>query len=167
MFNRKSIYYWKCDRPYAFYALDESGQKKVSSNLEDTISTLLHRHFGSKEFSFRPAGGQGNHITYMVYSEEKPFFLRIEDGPEGDNYMWIEARVMDEVRACGVKTPKIFEVDSSRKNFPFAYQIMEFLDYPDLNSIDKKGKKEKQKKGGKKVKTVKKEKKEKNAKKKS
>lgn len=140
MFNRKSIYYWKCDRPNAFYALSENGQKKEPSNLEDTISALLHRHFGSKEFSFRSAGGQGNHITYLVFSEGKTFFLRIEDGPEGDNYMGIEARVMDEVRACGVKTPKIFEVDSSRKNFPFAYQIMEFLDYPDLNLIDKKGK---------------------------
>lgn len=140
MVNRKSIYYWKCDRPFAFYALVESGKKKESSNLEDSISSLLHRHFGSKEFSFLPSGGQGNHITYLVFFEGKTFFLRIEDGPEGDNYMGIEARIMDEVRASGVKTPKIFAVDSSRKNFPFAYQIMEFIDYPDLNSIYKMGK---------------------------
>ena len=139
MFNRKSIYYWKCDRPNAFYALNESGQKKEYSNLEKTISALLQRHFAGKEFSFRPAGGQGNHITYLVFSEGKTFFLRIEDGPEGDNYMGIEARAMDEVRAYGVKTPQIFAVDSSRKKVPFAYQIMEFLDCPDLNSIDKKG----------------------------
>ncbi len=131
MVNRKSIYYWKCDRPFAFYALVESGKKKESSNLEDSISSLLHRHFGSKEFSFLPSGGQGNHITYLVFFEGKTFFLRIEDGPEGDNYMGIEARIMDEVRASGVKTPKIFAVDSSRKDFLFAYQIMEFLDYPD------------------------------------
>ena len=139
MINRKSIYYWKCDRPYAFYALDKSGHKKEPSNLEDSICALLHRHFGSKEFSFRPAGGQGNHLTYLVSHKRDTYFLRIEDGPEGDNYMGIEARVIDDVRTSGVKTPKIFAVDSSRKKVPFAYQIMEFLDYPDLNSIDKKG----------------------------
>jgi len=139
MLDRKSIYYWKCDRPNAFYALSESGQKKGPSNLEGIIPALLQRYFGSKEFSFRLAGGQGNHITCLVFSEGETFFLRIEDGPEGDNYMGIEARVMDEVRACGIKTPKIFEVDSTRNVAPFAYQIMEFLDYPDLNSINKKG----------------------------
>lgn len=138
--NRKSIYYWKCDRPNAFYALNEKSQNNGVSISESDISGLLYRHFGNSKFTFLPAGGQGNHITYVVYSEEKPFFLRIEDGPESDNYMGIEARIMDEVRASGVKTPRIFAVDSSRKNVPFAYQIMEFMDYPDLNSIDKEGK---------------------------
>ena len=140
MINRKSIYYWKCDRPKAFYALNEKSQDNGVSISESDIFGLLYRHFGNNEFSFRPAGGQGNHLTYLVLHQKNNYFLRIEDGPEGDNYMGIEARVMDEVRASGVKTPRIFAVDSSRKNFPFAYQIMEFLDYPDLNSIDKKGK---------------------------
>ncbi len=139
MINRKSIYYWKCDRPNAFYALNEKSQNNGVSVSESDISGLLYRHFGNNEFSFRPAGGQGNHLTYLVLHQGNNYFLRIEDGPEGDNYMGIEARVMDEVRASGVKTPKIFAVDSSRKNVPFAYQIMEFLDYPDLNSIDKEG----------------------------
>jgi aminoglycoside phosphotransferase (APT) family kinase protein len=140
MINRKSIYYWKCDRPNAFYALNEKSQDNGVSISESYISGLLYRHFGNNKFSFRPAGGQGNHLTYLVLHQGNNYFLRIEDGPEGDNYMGIEARVMDEVRASGVKTPEIFAVDSSRKNVPFAYQIMEYLDSPDLNSIDKEGK---------------------------
>jgi fructosamine-3-kinase len=140
MINRKSIYYWKCDRPNAFYALQEGPHDYGTTIPEDLLVLLLSRHLGSTEFTFRPAGGQGNHATYLVFHKTDTFFLRIEDGPEGDNYMGIESRVMDEVRAAGVKTPKTFAVDVSREKVPFAYQIMEFIDYQDLNSIDKKEK---------------------------
>jgi fructosamine-3-kinase len=139
MLNRKSIYYWKCDRPNAFYALQEISYKKESTILEDSLVSLLSQHFGCNDFSFRPAGGQGNHITYLVLCKGNTYFLRVENGPEGDDYMEIEAKVLDEVRALGILTPKVFEVDATRKTFPFAYQIMEFIDYPDLNSINKKG----------------------------
>ncbi|MGV8093549.1 MAG: phosphotransferase family protein [Mangrovibacterium sp.] len=139
MINRKSIYYWKCDRPHAFYALQENRKEASPVNYEDEVAALLSRHFGSNAFTFRPAGGQGNHITYLAFFKEDTYFLRIEDGPEGDNYVGIEAKVMDEVRKAGVNTPKIFAVDASRKVVPFAWQIMEFIDFPDLNSTDKQG----------------------------
>lgn len=137
MFNRKSIYYWKCDRPHAFYALDDGRYNSTFSNREEIIRSLLHQYFGSMNFSFCPAGGQGNHITYLILFEGNKFFLRIEDGPEGDNYMGIEAKVIEEVSKTGVKTPRIFSVDSSREKVPFAFQIMEFIDFLDLNTIYK------------------------------
>ncbi|MGV8135265.1 MAG: phosphotransferase family protein [Mangrovibacterium sp.] len=140
MIDRKSIYYWKCDRPHAFYALQESSQKTIPVNYGDEVTALLSGYFGSNEFTFRHAGGQGNHITYQVFFKGGTYFLRIEDGPEGDNYMGIEAEVMGEVRKNGVNTPEVFAVDASRAVIPFAYQIMEFIDFPDLNSIHKKEK---------------------------
>lgn len=138
MVNRKNIYYWKCDRPSAFYAL-EGKQEEKSNITENLLHSLLSDYFGDDGFNFRPAGGQGNHLTYIVSCKNIDYFLRIEDGPECDNYIGIESKVMDMVRACEVPTPKIFTVDSSRTCYPFAYQLMEFIDYPDLNSIDKKG----------------------------
>jgi len=139
MKNRLGIYYWKCDRPNTFYALTEKPQESKSRVSDDLLIHLLSGRFGNNEFTFRSAGGQGNHITYLIYYKNDTFFLRIEDGPEGDNYMGIEAKVMDEVRAAGVKTPKIFEVDVSRQKVPFAYQIMELIDYSNMNSLEKKG----------------------------
>ena len=136
--NRKDIYYWKCDRPSAFYAL-EGTQEEKSSITEELLYSLLKGHFGNNNFTFRPAGGQGNHLTYLVSYSGDTYFLRIEDGPECDNYIGVESKVMDLVRATGVPTPQIFAVDSSRSSYPFAYQLMEFIDYPDLNSIDKTG----------------------------
>jgi hypothetical protein len=136
--NRKDIYYWKCDRPSAFYAL-EGTQKKKSNITEEQLHSLLKGHFGNNNFTFRPAGGQGNHLTYLVSYQYDTCFLRIEDGPECDSYIGIESKVMDLVRATDVATPKIYAVDSSRSNYPFAYQLMEFIGYPDLNSIDKNG----------------------------
>jgi len=137
--NRQSIYYWKCDRQNAFYALQENPSKIETTVSDDLLISLLSRYFGHNEFTFHPAGGQGNHITYLVFYKKDTFFLRIEDGPEGDNYMGVESKVMDEVRANGVSIPRIFEVDVSRISVPFTYQIMEFIDFPDLNSIYKKG----------------------------
>jgi fructosamine-3-kinase len=137
--NRKNIYYWKCDRPNAFYALQDMSYKKNILIPENLLYSLLSHHFESTEFSFRLAGGQGNHITYLVSFKGITYFLRIEDGPEGDDYMEIEAKILDEVRTLGVRTPLIFAVDSSREMVPFAYQIMEYMDYPDLNSLYKNG----------------------------
>lgn len=139
MHNRKSIYYWKCDRTSAFYALEGPREEK-SNIMDELLCSLLGKYFGNNSFTFRPAGGQGNHLTYLVLHKGITYFLRIEDGPEGDNYIGIESRVMDMVRACGVPTPRIFAVDASRSHYPFAYQLMEFIGSPDLNTLDKQGK---------------------------
>jgi tRNA A-37 threonylcarbamoyl transferase component Bud32 len=47
----------------------------------------------------------------------------VENGTEGDDYMEIEAKILDEMRTSGILTPKILAVDAPRKVVPFAYQI--------------------------------------------
>src|SRR5690606_19960983 len=54
-----------------------------------------------------------------------------------DTYMMVEGRIIDEVRKLGVPAPEIFESDSTRTKVDFAYQIMEYLAYPDLNTLYK------------------------------
>ena len=106
--------------------------------MEISVKALLSRIFGASSCSFRNAGGQGNHITYLVEIRGLTYFLRMEDGPEEDSYMEIEAKVLDLVRDSGVPTPIVYAVDATRREYPFSYQLMQFIDYPDLNSLYKK-----------------------------
>ncbi|MGN0092482.1 MAG: phosphotransferase family protein [Alistipes sp.] len=138
MANRTNIYYWKCDRPNAFFALD-AARKSDSRALECEVRRMLAEHFGN-DFELHTASGQGNHLTYTVASGGTTYFLRLENGTDGDDYMDAESAVMESVRATGVPTPHIFAVDATRKRYPFAYQIMEHLTSPDLNKLYHAGK---------------------------
>jgi len=137
--NRIGIYYWKCDRPYAFHSLNTSLSEKNLIDLETQIKSLLTNHFGNCSFNFSQLGCQGNHIAYIVNYQGSLFLLRIENGPEGDNYMEVEARLLDEVRSLNVPTPHVYAVNISRSEYPFAYQILDYLPYSDLNKLYKKG----------------------------
>lgn len=137
MANRTNIYYWKCDRPNAFFALD-AARKTDSNELEQSIRAMLTEHFGN-DFTLRPASGQGNHLTYIVEHGGTKYFLRIENGTDGDDYMDIESAVIGLVRTTGVPTPHIYAVDATRKKYPFAYQIMENLECTDLNKLYRSG----------------------------
>jgi fructosamine-3-kinase len=139
MKNRLGIYYWKCDRPHAFHALNKSSSHQEENELKDLVNELLTHHFGSSLFTFSPSGSQGNHFAFIVEFKSIKYFLRIENGPECDDYMEIEAKLLNEVRTTGVPTPHVFAVDASRKIYPFAYQLLEYFEYPDLNSFYKKG----------------------------
>lgn len=140
MSNRKSIYYWKCDRPSAFRTLNTTGiDENALRDIRERVLLLLGKKFGDAVFSLTPGGGQGNHLTFRAESDRNIYFIRIENGPESDNYMEIEARVLDVVRAAGVPTPIIYAVDSSRKEAPFSYQFLEHFNDPDLNRWYKTG----------------------------
>lgn len=137
MANRSNIYYWKCDRPQAFYALDKNSREN-NVDLEPKVREMLAGYLGD-EAVLRPGGGQGNHLTFLADHAGKTYFIRIENGPDGDDYMEVEASVIGLVRGTGVPTPHIYAVDSSRRKYPFAYQIMENLDSSDLNRIYRQG----------------------------
>lgn len=143
MAGRKDIYYWKCDRPSAFFAIEETRSDKGIDSADEKINPalagLLTSYFGSPDFTLVPAGGQGNHQTYLARHAETTRFIRLENGPDSDDYMEAEAAVMDRVRTIGVPTPVVYQVDSSRKNYPFAYQIMECVRHSDLNQLKKNG----------------------------
>lgn len=138
MVNRKAVYYWKCDRPSAFYALGKNVDPDESGKISEYLTELLVQKFGHENFTLNAAGGQGNHITYLAAYNNETYFIRLENGPENDDYMEVEGRIMEEALKLGVPVPKIYDADTTRTMAPFAYQIMEFMDYPDLNSLHKK-----------------------------
>jgi aminoglycoside phosphotransferase (APT) family kinase protein len=133
---RRSIYYWKCDRPAAFHG---TGLVRDSSAVEDQLGVVLRRHFPGKSLTLRSAGGQGNHVTFVANLDGWEIFVRVEDGPEQDDYMEVESRVLTDVRALGVPAPRVHAVDASRAEVPFAWQVMDLIAAPDLNELHRQG----------------------------
>ncbi|CAG5016046.1 hypothetical protein DYBT9275_05467 [Dyadobacter sp. CECT 9275] len=140
MTNRQDIYYWKCDRPSAFFALKDQHEAMDVKEVQALLLPRLIRYFGIDLVQLVPATGQGNHLTFLASAEGVAIFVRLENGPEGDDFMEIEAHVLREIRALGIPVPAVLEVDATRAEVPFAYQILEYLKYPDLNALFKLGK---------------------------
>lgn len=136
--HRKNIYYWKSDRPY----VDGNVQRLDTLNLfelEKLLRAYLTAHFKKELLKLRPAGGQGNHITYLAYYPAQTYFVRVENGPEKDDYMDVESTVLRMVHAIGIPSPRVFHSDNSRTNVPFAIQVIEYIEQKDLNVLEKEG----------------------------
>jgi hypothetical protein len=88
---RRSIYYWKCDRPAAFHGTDENFRRGAS---ESQLIGVLQERFSGKSVALRPAAGQGNHITWLATVDGTELFVRIEDGPERGDYLEIDSSVL-------------------------------------------------------------------------
>lgn len=134
--SRRGIYYWKCDRAAAFHG---TAERDARADLSEQLHAELALHFPGEPIALTPAGGQGNHITFRARIGARETFVRIEDGPERDDYIEVESHVLGQVRALGVATPQVFAVDASRERVPFAWQVLESIPHPDLNSVLKRG----------------------------
>lgn len=139
MNNREDIYYWKCDRPEKMTSLKPAGETDLSA-LREQVRMLCTRYFGDSGFTIGNSCGQGNHKNFIVTRGDRDYFIRIEDGDDGDGYMLVETEVIHRVAELGVPTPKIYAVDVTRKDFRFAYQLMEKFCDVDINLIYKEGK---------------------------
>ncbi len=136
---RRDIYYWKCDRPAAFHGTAQGDARRPSQETESLVRDLLTRHFGVPPTTLQDGGGQGNHLTFTATIDSLDVFVRIDDGPEQDDYIAVESFVMDRVRALGVPTPRVYATDATRSVAPFAWQILERIAEPDLNRHFKAG----------------------------
>lgn len=137
--TRRDVYYWKCDRPAAFHGTAQGGVRRPRPETEAMVRTILERHLGHAPEALRDGGGQGNHLTFAATVGGRDVFVRLEDGPECDNYIEVESDVMTRVRALGVPTPRVFSTDGTRREVPFAWQILERIPAPDLNRHFKAG----------------------------
>lgn len=133
---RSSIYYWKCDRPAAFHG---TGQERSEEALAGALLRVLTQHMASEWIHVRAAGGQGNHATFIANIDNQEFFVRVEDGPEQDDYIEVESRVMAEVRSLGLPVPRVHKVDASRRDVGFAWQVLDLVSASDLNQVSRDG----------------------------
>jgi len=134
--HRAGIYYWKCDRPAAFHGTLENRHPETCL---DPLREVLSGCFPGKEVALRPLGGQGNHLTFRATVGGENYFVRVEDGPERDDYIAVESRILDDVRALGLPAPHVIAADASRAQAPFAWQVLENIAAPDLNQLLKQG----------------------------
>lgn len=90
---RDTIYYWKCDRPATLHGVGRDESRASGLSLVPTLKALLAGHFPGVT-SLQPAGGKGNHHTYLLDYSGGRAFVRVEDGPERDGHLAMESRVM-------------------------------------------------------------------------
>lgn len=136
---RRDIHYWKCDRPEAFYGIRDAASRRSPEELEGMLRPALARHFPGEPIELRAGQGQGNHVTLAGSIGGRPVFVRIEDGPEEDDYMEVESHLLREVSHLGIPVPKVHASDATRKEVPFAWQVLERIGHPDLNQHQKAG----------------------------
>jgi len=136
--NRKNIYYWKSDRPYAMGNVQDHSKVDMSE-LGEQLHTYLTEYFRPGPFELRLGGGQGDHVTYLAIYPDQTYFIRIDNGPENDDYIDVESAVLQRINALGIPSPKLFHCDSTRIRFPFAIQIIEYINSKDLNEHEKNG----------------------------
>lgn len=138
--DRRDIHYWKCDRPAAFHGTSLQHREQASKRAAELLQPLLRHHFDDPEIGLQDAGSQGNHLTFKMHSRGRSYFVRVEDGPEQDDYMEVEAAVIAAVTATGVPTAEVVLADSSWTRLPLAYQVIAWLPHPDLNHWFRQGK---------------------------
>lgn len=134
---RASIYYWKCDRPAAFHGVFRTPDA-APADIRPQLTALLENAF-NEPVRLSEAGGKGNHRTFFVDYSARRAFVRVEDGPEQDGHLATESRVMIEVAKTGVPVPRVLFTDASRTEVPFAVQVIEYFDCPDLNAEHREG----------------------------
>jgi len=137
--GRQGIYYWKCDRRAAFHGTAQTVDAREQEEIARRLRPLVAQQLKQPEVVIQTGSGQGNHLTYVADTWSGRYFVRVENGPEGDDYMSVESLVMDRVRKLGVPSPRLYFSDASRAEAPFAWQLMELVPHPDLNRHFKEG----------------------------
>ncbi|NGM60417.1 aminoglycoside phosphotransferase family protein [Sphingobacterium sp. SGG-5] len=138
MISRENVYYWKSDRPYAAGNTHRTAAHDFVT-IESQLFDYLNQYFRERLVELALAGGQGNHITYIANYGDKSYFVRLENGPEKDDYMLVGSKVMESVKSMGVPVPTVYLTDVSRLYVPFAIQVMDLIPDQDLNILEKSG----------------------------
>jgi len=122
---RTNIYYWKCDNPLSIKDKLVYNDKYRLADITDTVKEIANHHFKEDPKEIKSTGSSGNHYAYHIIYPDRTIFFRSDDGKIDDDYMDAEKAAMDLARKNGVPVPKVYATDTSKKNFPIRYQLME------------------------------------------
>jgi fructosamine-3-kinase len=101
--------------------------------MQTELRQALEIRFPGTAIELQSANGQGNHRTFRVRLGKQEGFVRIEDGPECDNYFDVESLIIEKVGLLGIPVSRVIASDCSRTVTPFAWQMLEYIPQPDLN----------------------------------
>lgn len=136
--SRRAVYYWKCDRPAAFHGVLRAPDPGDDARILEELRRLLAEVF-SDSIQLSAGAGEGTHRTFCLRHVGQTYFVRVEDGPEGDTHLAMESEVMAAVAEAGVPVPRVFFCDVSRGKVPFSVQVIEYFEQPDLNRLHRDG----------------------------
>jgi len=137
--SRESIYYWKCDRASAFHGIRGHRTDESPEDLSRLLEEELRTRLWPEGLELAQLSSQGNHRLWRASTPTGEFLVRVEDGPERDDYQMVESRLLDRVRETGVPTPAVAGGDATRERVPFAWQALEWVPHPDLQHWHAKG----------------------------
>jgi len=137
--DRRSIYYWKCDRPQAFHGVLRVTTAEEDAALLKGVRQILKNAF-SEPFELLPGVGEGTHRTFQLHHQEKTYFVRVEDGPEGDTHLETESHILRALSKINIPVPHVYFCDVSRKEAPFSVQVITHYPTSDLNRLYRKEK---------------------------
>ncbi len=135
--HRRNIHYWKCDRESAFCGTSPSD---AAQQIQPVLQSLLASHLNEPTLTLAPAGGQGIHLTWIAHLRGKQLFVRVAHGPESASQLEVESTLLQQLDDLSIPVPKVVACDDSRKIAPFGWQILEYIQQPDLNHWHKLGK---------------------------
>lgn len=122
------IYY-----PVAHRSQEEIDALKLRYETFDAtiIPEVFRKSLGHSVLSWeKPASWGTSHVLYFVRVKEQKesLVLRANIGwGESEQYLTVEKLITDKVSALGIPVNRILHVDTSRKLFPFDFQIQEKL----------------------------------------
>ncbi len=125
---RYNIYYRKCDSP-----MDNLFKDKYS----DAGIEHLVRQICPDAAEIRPLNCDGNHYAYYVNRNSRPMLFRADTSPD-DEYMLAETALMKLAHEAGVPVPQVYDADTSMRQVPCRWQLLEWIPYPNLEQIDRK-----------------------------
>ena len=135
--SRASIHYWKCDRASAF----QDRPRRSREAIEALLLTAIRTRLDDRSARLEPFSSQGNHLAWLARhaAGERLSFVRVEDGPERDDYIEVESHLLEAVRSECAPTPGAVAWDTTRQVVPFAWQIIDYVDRPSLQDWHKRG----------------------------
>lgn len=139
---RTDIYYWKCDSPIATEAKRRVffKEKYARSTLVEPIRNVVRDWQGEVPAAVTPFNSDGNHFAYVIAMPDgRRYFFRGDEGLVEDDYLLAETRVLQDVHAVGVPVPRVWRSGSGLGERPIQFQILDCLDYPNLNEPFKAG----------------------------
>lgn len=120
-----------------YYAVAHREQAEIDSfktrydDFDDSvIAEIFQKKMGLKAVSWQKSKSWGtSHVIYFVKTQERDdelvFRANLGVNLEPEGVMLVEKLVTDQVAALGVPTNRVLEVDISRQEYPFDYQIQE------------------------------------------
>ena len=105
------------------YVAHPASYFKLKKELESSLVELLDE-YGIKVKTKRVLEGYSASVPLLVYGSDRRYFVKAADAES----------IANEVYFCllaprhGIRMPRLLHYDLSKKRFPFAYEIMEYVD---------------------------------------